>query len=70
MSVIFPVAAAGVTVTVNFTLVPCLMLTLPEEGLVIATVSAVKVAVDQAARRLVTFSEPRPVAKSYPAVVT
>ena len=64
MSVTFPVAAAGVTVTVKATSEPCLMLTEPDAGLVIATVSAVKVAVDQAVSRFATLSDPRPVVKS------
>src|SRR5882724_7251657 len=59
-----PVAVAGVTVTVKLTGDPCVILTVPVAGLVIATVSPVSDTDPHALTRFVTFNEPSPVARS------
>src|SRR5258708_4649366 len=62
-----PVAALGVTSTWMLTEEPCMIVV----GLMLTrvVVLGVKVADAQFVTRLVTFTEPRPVAKSYPALL-
>jgi hypothetical protein len=65
----WPVADAEVTPILTGTAVPCFTLTALPEFNCRAVVVAVNVALVQLLTRLLTSTEPRPVAKSYPGPV-